>query len=79
MTRFIMLILKVHAKLIWWIFIRPVIIITLLLLYVVYGFCRLSMTMLLKIWYPNTRFGDLGFNDSSYHKYEMRRKDDLYK
>jgi hypothetical protein len=65
-------------KLIWWIVIRPPIIIALLLLYVTYQFCRMGMTLLLKIWYPKTRFGDFGFNDSSYHKFSMRRKDDTY-
>ena len=62
-----MFIFKIIGKLIWWIVIRPIVIFTLLFAFIGYKICRGIMTLLLRIWYPGMRFGDFGFNDSSYH------------
>lgn len=46
----------IPKKLIWWIFIRPPVIILMLCLYIVYAITRWALTKLLHIWYPNQQF-----------------------
>lgn len=58
---------KILFKLVWWIILKPIVIFTLLFLFIGYHICRWSMTLLLRIWYPKMKFGDWGFQDSSYH------------
>lgn len=46
----------IPKKIVWWIFIRPIVLIILLGLFIIYSITKFIMTRLLRIWYPNQEF-----------------------
>lgn len=56
-SRFLKFLLwTIPKKIVWWIFIRPIVLVILLSLFVVYFISKWIMTRLLHIWYPNQEF-----------------------
>ena len=48
--------MRILRKLIWWVFIRPPLLLLLLSLFIIYVVVKAVMTKILHIWYPNQEF-----------------------